>query len=73
MPTEEGYLFRHAPSLIDRYDSEGTSATGFPINSKVFWVCLDQVGVPRVLGNAKVVVALFLPKDTTISGGDNEE
>ena len=30
--TEEGYLLRHTPLLVDRDDGKGASSAGFPID-----------------------------------------
>ena len=73
---EEGHQLGGAADFIDGDDGEGASTACFPVDRDVLRVglrgcerscrvvaCeadLDQVGVPRVLRNAQVVVALFL-------------
>jgi hypothetical protein len=52
--------FRKLATLLKGNDGEGTTTTSFPIDRKVFRVNLDQVGIPGVSGDAKVIVALFL-------------
>lgn len=60
MAAEEGHLVGHATPLIDGDDGEGASSGSFPIHCDVFGVSLHQVGVPGILGNAQIIVALFL-------------
>lgn len=60
MAAEEGHLVGHATPLIDGDDGEGASSGSFPIHCDVFGVGLHQVGVPGVLRNAQIIVALFL-------------
>lgn len=64
MAAEQGQNVRQLAALVDRNDSKGTAAASLPIDREVFGVGLDQVGVPGILGDAEVVVALFLQGGT---------
>jgi hypothetical protein len=57
---EERKLVGSSAALIDGNDSKGAATAGFPVDGDVFGVGLDQVCVPGVLGDAKVVIALLL-------------
>jgi hypothetical protein len=58
--TEEGYLLGHTPLLLEGDDGKSATAGSFPIDGDIFGVRLDQVGVPGVLRDAQIIVALFL-------------
>ncbi len=41
--SKERDLLRQATFLVDWYDCEGASTAGFPIDGKIFWICLDSL------------------------------
>jgi len=61
---EQGQNIGQLAALVDGNDSEGTAAASLPIDREVLGVGLDQVGVPGILGDAEVVVTLFLQRKT---------
>jgi hypothetical protein len=42
VPSKQRELFRQSTLLADRYNSKGTSATGFPIHRKILRVDLES-------------------------------
>lgn len=58
--TEQGHDIGQLSTLVDGNDGKGTAAASLPIDRQVLGVGLDQVGVPGILGDAEVVVTLFL-------------
>lgn len=79
MPSEQWYLFRQPPLLVDGYNSKSTSSAGFPVDGDVMRVCLltsdaepiesgrprylYEVGIPCILRDSDIIVALLLPRD----------
>jgi hypothetical protein len=76
VPAEERDRVRRSAALVDGDDGKGAPAAGLPVDGDVLGICLgsvsaalprsravadlDQVGVPGVLGDAEVIVALLL-------------
>jgi len=60
MSSEQWNEVRQLSLLFNGYNSERATTTCFPVDCDIFWVRLDNVTIPRVLGYAQVVVALFL-------------
>ena len=59
MAAEERYDIWQLSTLFERDDSECAAAARFPVDREVFWVGFDEVGVPSILTDAQVIVALF--------------
>lgn len=56
---EQWHHLRQLSTLLQRDDGECAAARGLPVDGQVFGVAFDEVGVPGVLADAQVVVALF--------------
>lgn len=68
MSSEERNQIGQLAALADRDNSERAAAARFPVDRDVLGIRLDDVAVPGVLGDAEIVVALFLHRSATVEG-----
>lgn len=57
---EQRDALRQPAGLVQGDDGKGAAAAGLPVDGEIVWVDLDEVGVPGIVGDAQVIVAVLL-------------